>query len=570
MADLFLRIASQGLQAFLPAAFASAAYRERHAHATASSAIRFGVAVAGVLSIPAGWFFQHSDHQARWEAGLAVLAFVSIFWLIPVRRGIRGVAPWILAALTVLFVGRQAMEIGALLAVAMFQLHSVSAVLTIGAATLAAAGAAFAWCTIESRLDRSASRVATRIFFTLFAAQLAMYAFHESAEARLLPWSEALHSATEPYGPDGIYGRNFAWLLIVVPLGAVCIAWWRTRVRRDAALLRRGRYAAAASALLLTGIGAGLWFRPATAAPAGSPADGAAALTRASHVLFRMTGAGQDYNRLGVASLADPSGHRVSLGIPCERVAFGTERGLCLQAIRGAFTSDRAILFDRRFDVLASWTLAGSPSRTRIAPDGRLGAITVFVSGHAYASVFSTTTTIVDMSSGETIADLERFAILRDGVRMRPRDANVWGVTFTHDSNAFYATLGTAGKAFLVRGDLAHRTLTRTDEGLECPSLSPDERSIAFKKRAGPAPGAWRLAILDLSAMREHLVAGERRYIDDQVEWLDNARLLYGVPRGDSAVTDVWMASADGRTPPQLFIPAADSPAVVHLPDDVQ
>jgi high-affinity iron transporter len=37
------------------------------------------------------------------------------------------------------------------------------------------------------------------------------------AEASLLPNSDALHQLTEPYGPDGKYGRFITYSLILLP-----------------------------------------------------------------------------------------------------------------------------------------------------------------------------------------------------------------------------------------------------------------------------------------------------------------------------------------------------------------
>jgi len=35
----------------------------------------------------------------------------------------------------------------------------------------------------------------------------------------VLPYSEQLHWATEPYGPDGRYGRLLTYLLVLLPVG---------------------------------------------------------------------------------------------------------------------------------------------------------------------------------------------------------------------------------------------------------------------------------------------------------------------------------------------------------------
>ena len=37
-------------------------------------------------------------------------------------------------------------------------------------------------------------------------------------------------------------------------------------------------------------------------------------------------------------------------------------------------------------------------------------------------------------------------------------------------------------------------------ENVECPSLSPDNRLIAYKRRVGPKPDAWRLYVLESAA----------------------------------------------------------------------
>jgi hypothetical protein len=128
----------------------------------------------------------------------------------------------------------------------------------------------------------------------------------------------------------------------------------------------------------------------------------------------------------------------------------------------------------------------------------------------------------------------------------------------------FYASLGTKGTTYLVRGDLGLRKLTVLHENVECPSLSPDNRLIAYKRRVGPKPDAWRLYILDLATMTERPLAGETRYVDDQAEWLDNTQVLYAVPRPGTATSDSWVAPVDGSGPARVFLAEAESPIVVR------
>ena len=109
------------------------------------------------------------------------------------------------AAGATLIVVRQTMEIGVPFA-ASLQLRAAEPLLAVSGGTVIAIALSAVWLAIGSGLRNSAVEKATRVFAVLFAAQAAMYLLHESAEAQLLPWSEVLHAATEPYGPDGAYG----------------------------------------------------------------------------------------------------------------------------------------------------------------------------------------------------------------------------------------------------------------------------------------------------------------------------------------------------------------------------
>jgi len=53
----------------------------------------------------------------------------------------------------------------------------------------------------------------------------------------VLPNSEVLHNATEPYGPDGVYGHYLTYMLVALPLAWLAISsfFGRTRQRSQAA-----------------------------------------------------------------------------------------------------------------------------------------------------------------------------------------------------------------------------------------------------------------------------------------------------------------------------------------------
>jgi len=283
--------------------------------------------------------------------------------------------------------------------------------------------------------------------------------------------------------------------------------------------------------------------------------------------LFRSTALGPGYGRLALVQLDNVSGPRYATDLRCDRVDFAAGVGVCLAADRGVFTTYRALVFDETFKVHHNVGLAGIPSRTRVAPNGRLAAVTVFVSGHSYAAgSFSTQTTLIDTHTGAVLGDLEQFDITRNARPFKAVDFNFWGVTFAADSDTFYATLGTGGELLLIRGTASGRRGVVLRSGVECPSLSPDGSRLAFKRRSTEGGRlVWRLATLDLATLEDHLVPGERRSVDDQVEWLDPTHLVYALADEDGGLggTSVWTVSVD-EAPPMLWLRGAYSPAVVR------
>jgi hypothetical protein len=587
MSELFFRTLSQGLQAFIPIA-AGLVWARRTGRADALAAIRWGSVVAFALTPAAGYLFQHSVLQARWEALLAsVAAALAVYFGLSVRQSLRtpsdapsrmGIA-WsaALACATVVIVTRQTMEI-AVVAGAAFEMRSLEALVSVAGSVILALVIAYACVWAGRRSPPPAFAAATRAFIGVFFVQALIYAFHESAEAGLLPWSEMLHAGSEPYGPDGVYGQYVSYLLLAVPIvaGVVMAApsrrdqrpskWSGWLLARPLPTLAVVTLLSVACVILLRTQGSARSVSPDNAAtPA---ATGAAVPTAGASVLYRHTAGSADASTLTIAALEPPGARPVTVPFACDRVSFAAGQGICLQTDRGLFTSYKAVLFDAAMKPRHSIKLAGSPSRARVSADGRLGAVTVFLTGQAHgysSSSFSTKTSLIDMASGEELTDLEQFTTWKDGVKIHAADFNFWGVTFAKDSNMFYATLKTNGKTYLVQGDLGLRKLTILHENVECPSLSPNNRLIAYKKRTGPDLAPWSIYVLDLSTMTERAIAAETRSVDDQLEWLDEAHVLYGMRRSSqSALSDVWVAPIDGSGKARVFIAEGDSPTVVR------
>lgn len=319
-------------------------------------------------------------------------------------------------------------------------------------------------------------------------------------------------------------------------------------------------------------VGYVVWRRgspPALPNAGNRPPVDAAMLTRLSrepHVLFRNTDLGSENGRLFVSSTAGGSAATYATPLSCERVDFSGAHGVCLIAERGLHTTYRAVVFGRGFEEVHRLPLSGIPSRVRLSPTGRLAGITVFVSGDSYASgSFSTRATIVDTTTGKVLEDLERFAVTRDGQPFKAVDFNFWGITFVDDQRLF-ATLQTGGRRYLIEADVPARSARVVDSDIECPSLSPDGKRVAFKKReVVDGRLVWKLAVQDL-ATRAVTILREQRSVDDQPEWLDEGRIVYGIPsETHPGSTAVWVVPADGSGTPALFLESAWSPAVVTV-----
>jgi hypothetical protein len=284
------------------------------------------------------------------------------------------------------------------------------------------------------------------------------------------------------------------------------------------------------------------------------------------HVYVRSTREGE-LGRIVVASLSAPNERRVLLDRTCERAHFGRTRGVCLASNPEGAQPQAFAWFLGGEGTPSKHSLAGVPSRVRVARDERLAASTVFVTGDDYHADFSTRTTLFELPAGKLIADLEQFTVYRDGHAFRAIDFNFWGVTFAADSNVFYATLRSAGETYLVQGNVKARTMQVLTARVECPSLSPDQTRIAFKKRVGRGD-EWRLWVLELASLRQHPIDAELRSVDDQVEWLDDGHILYGMPDEGTHMTgaaNVWVSSVDeGAAKPRIFVGSAASPAVVR------
>ncbi|MFC5285858.1 TolB family protein [Actinokineospora guangxiensis] len=259
-----------------------------------------------------------------------------------------------------------------------------------------------------------------------------------------------------------------------------------------------------------------------------------------------------------LVSELDPAGARTASDLACLRVYTAAGTTVCLRmSVPGAY---EAAVFTGS-ELVRTVPLPGTPSRARVSASGRIVSWTVFVTGDSYLAPggFSTRTGVLDLASGKLVESLEEFpTVVIEGKPDKRVNENFWGVTVAGDDNSFYATLASGEQTWLVEGDLSAQTLTTVREDAECPSLSPDETRVAYKKRAGRL-GGWRLFVLDLASGVETEVPGSDG-VDDQAAWLDSETLAYAkVPSG--GVPTIYESAADGSGQPRELVRAGSSPS---------
>ncbi|MCS7481285.1 TolB family protein [Umezawaea endophytica] len=284
--------------------------------------------------------------------------------------------------------------------------------------------------------------------------------------------------------------------------------------------------------------------------------EGAAAAGGQSSTGLRFVDQTDGRNRVDVLA-AD--GSRTAGSLRCQRVYSAGGTTVCLR-LAGLGPSYEVAVLDSSGATVKTVGLPGVPSRARVSASGKIVSWTVFVVGDSYAvpGGFSTRTGYIDLRDGTVVESLEHFTSTIEGKVEQRENVNYWGVTVAEDDNTFYATLGSGSQNWLVKGDLRAKTMETVRPGAECPSLSPDGKRVAYKKRAGSL-GAWQLAVLDLASGKETPIPNSHG-MDDQAAWLDDSTLAYAkVPQGEAPA--IYSSAADGTGEAVLLAASASSPS---------
>ena len=238
MIQPFVITLREGVEAFLIIAI-SIAFLKKSGRHHLLAAVYWGAGVSVLLSVGVGILLRQGINQSMWEGILAAVAAALVGTLIvymwrtarTMKRDIeakleaatesaRGIAAFGGVFLfTLLMITREGMEAALLLISVSFQMSTLP---FIGGAILGlfmAAAIALLWARYGHRVNLGLFFQVTALFLLVFVVQLFIYSFHEFCEAGIFPNSEVLHAATEPYGPDGQYGRLLSYSLVLLPLG---------------------------------------------------------------------------------------------------------------------------------------------------------------------------------------------------------------------------------------------------------------------------------------------------------------------------------------------------------------
>jgi len=242
MLQAFVITLREGLEAFLIVAI-SLAYLRKSSRHQLIPAVHWGIALSVLLSIGAAMLFQRASNQALWEGILALVAAVLVASLIvhmwrharrmkrdieshleqsALQAGAKAFAGVFL--FTLLMITREGMETAMLMGTLLFQVRAMDVITGAAAGTVCAAIVAWLWSRYGHRVNLGLFFQVTAVFLAIFVLQLLIYGFHELTEANIFPYSEPLHWATEPYGPDGRYGQYLTYLLVLLPMGWLLFA----------------------------------------------------------------------------------------------------------------------------------------------------------------------------------------------------------------------------------------------------------------------------------------------------------------------------------------------------------
>ena len=235
MLQAFIIVFREAFEGFLIVAIILS-YLRKSGEKWLEPAVYWGIAASVLTSAFLGSLLRESVSQSFWEGVLGIATIVMVgtlviqMWRIGPRlksdvehtlvgvssRRSRWAAVLGVFLFTVLMITREGME----MAVMLIQVREGRFITGILLGIAAAVALSYAWTRFSYAINLKRFFQVTAIFLLLFLVQVGIYSIHEFSEARVIPYSQTIHTATEPFTPTGLYGKWFS-LVIALP----CIVW---------------------------------------------------------------------------------------------------------------------------------------------------------------------------------------------------------------------------------------------------------------------------------------------------------------------------------------------------------
>jgi len=248
MWQAFVVVFREGFESFLIVGIILAYLRRIGEHRLAP-AMYWGIGASILASAALGYVLWRGANESLWEGlfGIATIVLVGSLVIHMWRSGSR-MKPTIEAKLrrissgsskrlayagvflfTLVMITKEGMETVLML----LQIHDPRLMTGVILGVIGAAAISGAWVKYGHLINVRRFFQVTAIFLLLFMVQIAIYSFHELSEARILPNSEVLHDATEPFSSVGLYGRWFSLIAIGACALWLSAAWLTDSLRKN-------------------------------------------------------------------------------------------------------------------------------------------------------------------------------------------------------------------------------------------------------------------------------------------------------------------------------------------------
>lgn len=247
MLQAFIIVLREGFEAFLIVAIILS-YLKKIVQKWLVPAVYWGIGVSVLVSCALGYALKEGVNQSLWEGVLGVATILMVGTLViqmwrtgsqlksQMETKLQGFSSRTsrIAAFggvfffTLLMITREGMET----VVMLIQVRDPRFTTGVFLGLAAAAAVSYAWARFSSLINLKQFFQVTGIFLLLFLLQVGIYSIHEFSEAGVLPYSEAIHVATERFSPVGLYGKWFSLSIVVICMSWLAVGWITDRLHR--------------------------------------------------------------------------------------------------------------------------------------------------------------------------------------------------------------------------------------------------------------------------------------------------------------------------------------------------